>query len=46
MPRDSSGSSNVSSRSVRIEGLMTVGPLVDDPQQIRPCFPETKALFD
>ncbi len=33
-------------RSVRIEGLMTMGPLVKDPEEIRPHFAETKRLFD
>jgi len=32
--------------NLRIEGLMTMGPLVDDPEQLRPLFAETKALFD
>jgi len=32
--------------SIRIEGLMTMGPLVDDPEEIRPFFAETKRLFD
>ncbi|MBU0595549.1 YggS family pyridoxal phosphate-dependent enzyme, partial [Candidatus Bipolaricaulota bacterium] len=31
---------------VRIEGLMTMGPFVDDPERIRPRFAETKELFD
>ena len=33
-------------QSVRIEGLMTMGPLVADPEEIRPFFAETKCLFD
>ncbi len=32
--------------SIRIEGLMTMGPLVDEPEEIRPFFAETKRLFD
>jgi len=32
--------------SVRIDGLMTMGPFVDDPEEIRPFFAETKRLFD
>ncbi len=32
--------------SVRIDGLMTMGPLVADPEGIRPHFAETKRLFD
>lgn len=31
---------------IRIEGLMTMGPFVDDPQEIRPYFRKTKELFD
>jgi len=33
-------------RSVSIRGLMTMGPLVSDPEQLRPVFRETKSLFD
>ncbi len=33
-------------RSIRIEGLMTMGPLVTDLEGIRPYFVETKHLFD
>ncbi len=32
--------------SIRIEGLMTMGPLVADPEEIRPYFAETKRLLD
>ena len=32
--------------SIRIEGLMTMGPVVDDPEEIRPFFAKTKRLFD
>jgi pyridoxal phosphate enzyme (YggS family) len=32
--------------SVRINGLMTMGPLAEDPEEIRPHFVETKHLFD
>ena len=32
--------------SVQIRGLMTMGPLVSDPEQLRPIFRETKALLD
>lgn len=32
--------------SVRIDGLMTMGPLVADPEEIRPHFAETRRLFD
>ncbi len=33
-------------QSVRIDGLMTMGPLAADPEEIRPHFAETKRLFD
>ena len=33
-------------KSIRIEGLMTMGPLVSDPEDLRSTFRETKALFD
>ena len=32
--------------SVQIRGLMTMGPLTSDPEQLRPVFRETKTLFD
>jgi PLP dependent protein len=32
--------------SIHIEGLMTMGPLVSDPESLRPTFRETKVLFD
>ncbi len=32
--------------SVRIDGLMTMGPLAEDPEEIRPHFVEAKRLFD
>ncbi|MFC2079631.1 YggS family pyridoxal phosphate-dependent enzyme [Candidatus Bipolaricaulota bacterium] len=32
--------------SVHVRGLMTMGPFVDDPEQLRPIFRETKVLFD
>ena len=32
--------------SVQVRGLMTMGPLVSDPEELRPIFRETKALFD
>ena len=32
--------------SLRIRGLMTLGPLVDDPEALRPVFRRTKELFD
>jgi pyridoxal phosphate enzyme (YggS family) len=32
--------------SIRVEGLMTMGPLTDDPEDLRPFFRLTKGLFD
>ncbi len=31
---------------VKVTGLMTMGPLVDDPEKLRPYFREMKRLFD
>jgi len=31
---------------VHVQGLMTMGPFVPDPEDLRPCFKETKAIFD
>lgn len=31
---------------IRVMGLMTMGPVCDDPEQLRPYFRETWALFD
>ena len=33
-------------KHVRVTGLMTMGPFVDDPEQSRPYFRETRQLFD
>jgi pyridoxal phosphate enzyme (YggS family) len=33
-------------RSIKVSGLMTMGPVVDDPELLRPYFRTTKALFD
>lgn len=33
-------------KNIRIEGLMTMGPFVDDPEQLRPYFRKTKELFE
>ncbi len=33
-------------RYIKIKGLMTMGPFVDDPEKLRPLFRETKKLFD
>ncbi|MCD6107502.1 MAG: YggS family pyridoxal phosphate-dependent enzyme [Caldisericaceae bacterium] len=33
-------------RNVLIQGLMTMGPFVDDPEKLRPYFKLTKELFD
>ena len=32
--------------NIRLNGLMTMGPFIDDPQGLRPCFRLTKTLFD
>jgi pyridoxal phosphate enzyme (YggS family) len=32
--------------NIRLKGLMTMGPFVDDPEQLRPCFRLTRNLFD
>jgi PLP dependent protein len=32
--------------NVRLKGLMTMGPFIDDPQGLRPYFRLTKSLFD
>jgi hypothetical protein len=32
--------------NIKIQGLMTMGPLVDDPQKLRPYFKQTKECFD
>jgi len=32
--------------SIQIDGLMTMGPFVPDPEEIRPYFAETRRLFD
>ena len=31
---------------VHVQGLMTMGPFVDHPENLRPCFKETEAIFD
>ena len=33
-------------KSIHIEGLMTMGPFVSDPEDLRSIFRATKALFD
>jgi pyridoxal phosphate enzyme (YggS family) len=33
-------------KNIRIEGLMTMGPMFGDPEDARPYFVETKRLFD
>ncbi len=33
-------------KSIKIEGLMTMGPMFGDPEDARPYFVETKKLFD
>lgn len=32
--------------NIEIAGLMTMGPVCEDAEMLRPCFRETKALFD
>ncbi len=32
--------------NIRIKGVMTMGPWVDDPEALRPFFRETKEIFD
>lgn len=32
--------------NLSVQGLMTMGPLLDDPEEIRPYFKLTKELFD
>ena len=31
---------------IRVVGLMTMGPVCEDPEELRPCFRETKELYD
>lgn len=33
-------------KHIKVMGLMTMGPLVDDPEKLRPYFREMKRLFD
>lgn len=33
-------------RNIRVEGLMTMGPFEGEPEMARPCFRETKRIFD
>ena len=33
-------------KNVKVMGLMTMGPFTDDPEESRPYFKKTKALFD
>jgi uncharacterized pyridoxal phosphate-containing UPF0001 family protein len=30
---------------LRVEGLMTMGPFTDNPEDVRPCFALTRKLF-
>ncbi|MFW6181873.1 MAG: alanine racemase, partial [Spirochaetota bacterium] len=32
--------------AVRLEGLMTMGPLTSDPEQLRPYFRETRGMYE
>lgn len=33
-------------KNIRVDGLMTMGPLTGNPDKIRSCFKETKGIFD
>lgn len=33
-------------RNIKVMGLMTMGPVTIDPEETRPCFTETRKLFD
>jgi len=33
-------------KNIKIMGLMTMGPLFEDPEKLRPCFRETKGIFE
>lgn len=33
-------------KNIKVTGLMTMGPLVEDPEDLRPYFRDTKRLFD
>jgi len=33
-------------KNIRVQGLMTMGPFLDDPEGLRPYFRKTRALFD
>jgi len=33
-------------RNIKIRGLMTMGPFFEDPGKLRPCFIETRKLFE
>ncbi len=33
-------------KNIKISGLMTMGPVSENPEELRPYFKETKALFD
>ncbi len=32
--------------NIKVEGLMTMGPLLDDPEELRPYFRKTRELFE
>lgn len=32
--------------NIRVKGLMTMGPWRENPEELRPCFRETKKIFD
>jgi pyridoxal phosphate enzyme (YggS family) len=33
-------------KNIRVQGLMTMGPFLDDPEGLRPYFRNTRALFE
>ncbi len=33
-------------KHIRVEGLMTMGPLTEKAEEVRPCFVETKRIFE
>jgi pyridoxal phosphate enzyme (YggS family) len=33
-------------KHIRVSGLMTMGPFLEDPEGLRPCFRETKTCFE
>jgi pyridoxal phosphate enzyme (YggS family) len=33
-------------QNIQVMGLMTMGPLINNPEELRPCFRETRKLYD